>query len=733
MPATSTSPIKILSDLGYQLVDIESDEDYLSALMEAVNSLGASDYRIPLLQDEIKRIRVARKEKAPSPGMKITKKIISAEAFKKGSSVGGAEKSVPADTTGAKALSLRQPGGELSKDIEAPEQPTSPLDGLLGIVQSIAGGVDSIKQTLMDQQGLQKDASDDARKEKEQKKRGLKEKTLEASGKAFSGIKKIGEKILEPAKSMFSKIIDFLVGILLGRTVIKLFDWFTDPANKKKVSAIFKFLKDWWPVLVAGILAFAGPLLGPAGFIAGVAALLAWGIPKIINIVKQLFGWVPGVNDALKDVDKDAKKTGANIVGDVQKESEEISKDIPIEEEGESAQRIQPTQDSAEQTQKGLQNVQPAQGMAEGGPVESQEGGQVRGEKGDDKVPAMLTDGEFVLSKDAVQKYGVDALLALNAAAGATNKPSVKEGVPAFKEGGPVGESKPQKSEDLKEKEEDKGLFGGLFNFGKKDGDKGSTEEKVDEKHKKDHSNMKIITPRSDPPSVVGGAPGQPGQRGSGVLNIAGKAANMFAPHLGIGDALKSGPAGMLRQIAGKAFAPHMQMAQGMGQNVMADPMVQQMMQMPAVQGLMGQVKESFAGSPLSKVAEGIFGKDTVNNVLGSIGAPGAPGAGGVDGAPGAGGVDGASGTPGIVGMASVDIKAGSPIMKTPKPPVGEGIKPLSPKPSSTVAYDGELLKSAADGMNQAPSTGGATKTVPVIDAAKKISANKLAVLGITV
>ena len=268
MPATSTNPIKILSDLGYQLVDIESDEDYLSALMEAVNTLDASDYRIPLLQDEVKRIRAARKAEAPSPAMKLKKTTISADAFKKGSAIGGAEKAVPADTTGASALALRQPGGELSKDLEAPEQPASPLDGLLGIVQSIAGGVDSIKQTLMDQQGLQKDASDDARKEKEQKKRGLKEKTLEASGKAFSGIKKIGEKILEPAKSMFSKIIDFLVGILLGRTVIKLFDWFTDPANKKKVSAIFKFLKDWWPVLVAGILAFAGPLLGPAGFIA---------------------------------------------------------------------------------------------------------------------------------------------------------------------------------------------------------------------------------------------------------------------------------------------------------------------------------------------------------------------------------------------------------------------------------------------------------------------------------
>ena len=684
MPATSTNPIKIKKST------ISADSLRKGSSQETLGKVGGEESDTAklarILRDTRKKVLVNQKK------ITLLKKIIQTQ---------------------------KSNLAEKLKSLDPEEKPASPLDGLLGIVRQIAGGVDSIKQTLMDQQGLQKDASDDARKEKEQKKRGFKEKALELGGKAFAGVKKIGEKILQPAKGIFGQIIEFLTGIILGKAVMELFKWFTDPENKKKVSAIFKFLKDWWPVLVAGILAFAGPLLGPAGFIAGVAALLAWGIPKIINIVKQLFGWVPGVNDALKDVDKDAKKTGANIVGDVQKESEEISKDIPAEEEGESAQRIQPTQDSAEQTQKGLQNVQPAQGMAEGGPVESQEGGQVRGEKGDDKVPAMLTDGEFVLSKDAVQKYGVDALLALNAAAGATNKPSVKEGVPAFKECGPVGESKPQKSEDLKEKEEDKGLFGGLFNRGKKD-DKESTQEKVDTKHKKDHSNMKVVTPRGGPPGAPG-MDGSSGQRGSGVLNIAGKAANTFAPHLGIGDALKSGPAGMLRQVAGKLTSPHRAMKKGMGQNMMANPMVQQMMQMPAVQGLMGEAKESFAGSPLSKVAEGMFGKDAVDGVMGSIGGAGAPG------------MDGATGPSGIMGVAAADISAGSPIMKTPKPPIGEGIKPLSPKPSSTVAYDGELLKSAADGMNQAPSTGGATKTVPVIDAAKKISANKLAVLGITV
>ena len=247
----------------------------------------------------------------------------------------------------------------------------------------------------------------------------------------------------------------------------------------------------------------------------------------------------------------------------------------------------------------------------------------------------MLTDGEFVLSKDAVQKYGVDALLALNAAAGATNKPSVKEGVPAFKEGGLVGEI-----DGLP------GLGGGgggtnaitdkspYLSIGKKLINVGNMlalpfrDRTIDRDPRSNFASDQVK--QIDGAPGVGGAPGQAGQRGqrgSGVLNIASKAANMFAPHLGIGDAIKSGPEGMLRQIAGKLTSPHRAMMKGMGQNVMSNPIVQQMMQMPAVQGLMGQAKESFAGSPLSKVAEGMFGKDTVNNVLGSIGAPGMDGA----------------------------------------------------------------------------------------------------------
>jgi len=86
------------------------------------------------------------------------------------------------------------------------------------------------------------------------------------------------------------------------------------------------------------------------------------------------------------------------------------------------------------------------------------------------------------------------------------------------------------------------------------------------------------------------------------------------------------------------------------------------------------------------------------------------------------------------MGIASVDIKAGSPIMKTSKPPIGEGIKPLSPKPPTTMAYDGELAMAGMEALNQVGGGGGAnTKDIPQIDAAKKISANKLAVLGIVI
>ena len=64
--------------------------------------------------------------------------------------------------------------------------------------------------------------------------------------------------------------------------------------------------------------------------------------------------------------------------------------------------------------------------------------GLIGGQKGVDKVPAMLTDGEFVMSRGAVQKYGVDTLEGMNAAGGGTNQPKIVSGTTYAAGGGLV-------------------------------------------------------------------------------------------------------------------------------------------------------------------------------------------------------------------------------------------------------------------------------------------------------
>ena len=63
------------------------------------------------------------------------------------------------------------------------------------------------------------------------------------------------------------------------------------------------------------------------------------------------------------------------------------------------------------------------------------QGGFVSGPSGVDKVPARLTAGEFVMSKGAVQKYGVNTLASMNAAGGGTNVPTITQ---AYNQGGLV-------------------------------------------------------------------------------------------------------------------------------------------------------------------------------------------------------------------------------------------------------------------------------------------------------
>ena len=80
----STDPIDILLEMGIDLDNLSEEEDYLSALKEAIAKIqfqtkGAGDERQRILQEEVIKVRKSRKAADPKFKAKTTK--VSPDAF----------------------------------------------------------------------------------------------------------------------------------------------------------------------------------------------------------------------------------------------------------------------------------------------------------------------------------------------------------------------------------------------------------------------------------------------------------------------------------------------------------------------------------------------------------------------------------------------------------------------------------------------------------------------------
>ena len=258
-------------------------------------------------------------------------------------------------------------------------------------IQSITDSVTSISQTLLAQQDLDKGKQEDDRIASEKNKRNLRENLLEGGGdtKKEQGVLK---KAVAPVENFLKKIGQWFMKLFAAKAVIELIGWFSDPANEKKVSQIFRFIKDWWPALLTGILLFAGSMLGPAGLIIGVGALVVAFLPKLINTVKTLFGFG-------KSTERDAKKLEEQT-----KKQDEVG-------------TVTPRGDRTDLENQKFDSMMKEKNFSQGGVVP--------GQGNEDTVPAMLTPGEFVMSKGAVDQIGVGNLMAMNKSGGGTNQPKM--------------------------------------------------------------------------------------------------------------------------------------------------------------------------------------------------------------------------------------------------------------------------------------------------------------------
>ena len=383
MPVISPPIIKILSDLDIDLMDVDNNKDYLRAVIEATNMLSitnASDRRIPILQKEVKRVRdvIKNVQTSSRKKYKITKKTIA-----------------PQKLLSPSKLAPTKGGGE-GGDLLVIKEKVVAIEALLG-----------------EQYKLQEENAKDAKQEAEKKRRSLKERLLEGSGKVFDGVKKATNTVLKPFKSVWENIIGFIKKIILGRVLFKILEWTSDPKNAGKIESIFKFLGDWWPALLAAYLVFGNGLskfvIGLTGKLVVLGAkLVAKVIPALIKAAAAMGPWGAA-----------ALGVGAVVTGAVL-----------------GAKALDGDFSNKERTDEEKEaDKEKADSVMDMGTLSMNKGGPVPGTGNTDTVPAMLTPGEFVMSKGAVQRYGVSALEGMNAAAGGTNRPTL---MGRYNEGGKV-------------------------------------------------------------------------------------------------------------------------------------------------------------------------------------------------------------------------------------------------------------------------------------------------------
>ena len=475
MPASKTTKTdaidaRILRLLGLEDVfDLDYDT-YSTLLKEALVKYGVigkdkiPTEEIELLRDEFKRVK-GKTGRVKVKSKKINAKNVTGLKALKEKKIVSSPKLLPGTAVKPKEEDQKKEEEKKPKEKAKPKE-----DALQKLVSSIKKSVDSIAQSV---KGLSKVldkslAADKRRAENER--RSEKEKGLESGAGAV--ISKVASAIIKPFESIFDKIFNFIFWTLLGNTFFKILDWFNDPKNQKKIGSIFRFLKDWWPAILTGFLAFATPL---GGFIATITGTLIRGLFMLARINPALTAAIAlfGAGAAIpmlfpKTVDEQERKT-EEAPGTPEEKIEKLKN------QKENLNWFQKNvQGMGSEIDEQIHRLETGEtkSYANGGRINFAKGGKVRSNSGvrisgagPDTQLIAAQPGEVVINKRTVDAVGANNLLALNSAYGGANanKPkfagnirAAKLGglIQAFKDGGYVGDKeKPDKTLGEHEKE----------------------------------------------------------------------------------------------------------------------------------------------------------------------------------------------------------------------------------------------------------------------------------------
>ena len=282
----------------------------------------------------------------------------------------------------------------------------------------------SIHGTLKAQEKLNLDILKFERERIERRRRRNRERDLESRKGSKNIFQKLVDKATAPIRGLLSTVLGGLFNILTGKFVMGLIDFITKPKNIERLVSVLKFLGDYLPA-IATISALLIATIGGT-----IAAMSLKFIPALIGTTATMLA-NPKVLAASGLVAAGGFLLNRANSGETTKVTEDDTAVTSFAKQGGAAGFL-----SRNMFGGGDDNMNSEESMN----VQFSGGGKVPGTGNADSVPSMLTPGEFVMSKGAVEEFGTGTLSAMNAMGGGTNVPIINLGGTkiAMKGGGEV-------------------------------------------------------------------------------------------------------------------------------------------------------------------------------------------------------------------------------------------------------------------------------------------------------
>ena len=266
--------------------------------------------------------------------------------------------------------------------------------------------IDELVQVIREDNKLEEKSQKEDKKQLEAKKRKDREDRIETKKETKIFLFELNKETGKIG-GFFDGLKKFLKTTLLSGLINGLYNFFTDPKNKGKIAGIQEFFRNYWPAVLGAVAYFFTPFGTLVNFVVGTVGkfLLKLGLLVAKN---PILAAALGVGVATKMLVDRSKAAAEQIL-----EREEKKKGKPLTTE-EKVDKLSERMNILEMLTR---LILPSLNK----PVEGRSGGGLS--MGTDIVPAMLTPGEFVMSRGAVNMFGANTMMAMNKMGGGTNRP----------------------------------------------------------------------------------------------------------------------------------------------------------------------------------------------------------------------------------------------------------------------------------------------------------------------